>query len=191
MHDNFSQVISDQVWDRTPPSQSAVHFDQPDHSDITQSTGHFFWLHFFVRCRAGHQSYGRSLANHHTRTLQLGWAQQGAHVLEHDPLDALAAQLVAIGQVACRQHTTLSSSCLTSALVWELDEWLAFNNDEEARNSLVIKLLGKLVGLEVGQVACCQHQSPSPKACKHQTEQQRRRTTTLPCHELLDKLIGL
>ena len=47
-------VISDRVWDRTPPSQSAENFDQPDHSDITQSTGHFFWLHFFVRCRAGH-----------------------------------------------------------------------------------------------------------------------------------------
>merc|ERR1740138_1192542 len=49
-------VIKERVRERTPPSQSAVHLDQPDHSDITQSTGHFFWLHFAVRLKAGHLS---------------------------------------------------------------------------------------------------------------------------------------
>jgi hypothetical protein len=38
----FGFTISERVRERTPPSQSAVHFDQPDHSDISQSTGHFF-----------------------------------------------------------------------------------------------------------------------------------------------------
>jgi len=38
----------------TPPSQSAVHFDQPDHSDMSQLTGHFNWLHFLNRAKSGH-----------------------------------------------------------------------------------------------------------------------------------------
>merc|ERR1719456_2190170 len=44
------------VRDSKPPSQSAVHFDQPDHSDISQLTGHLFWLHFLVRPNSGHLS---------------------------------------------------------------------------------------------------------------------------------------
>merc|ERR1719329_573538 len=38
----FGLVTRLRVCERTPPSQSAVHFDQPDHSDMTQSTSHFF-----------------------------------------------------------------------------------------------------------------------------------------------------
>jgi hypothetical protein len=33
-------VITARVRICTPPSQSLVHFDQPDHSETTQSTGH-------------------------------------------------------------------------------------------------------------------------------------------------------
>merc|ERR1719230_2077380 len=52
----FGLTMSERVRERTPPSQSAVHLDQPDHSDISQSTGHFFWLHFIVRPNCGHRS---------------------------------------------------------------------------------------------------------------------------------------
>lgn len=40
----------------TPPSQSAVHLDHPDHSDISQFTGHLIWLHFLDRVSSGHWS---------------------------------------------------------------------------------------------------------------------------------------
>merc|ERR1719237_131488 len=41
----FGFVNTDLVFVSTPLSQSLVHFDQPDHSDIKQSTGHFFCPH--------------------------------------------------------------------------------------------------------------------------------------------------
>ena len=63
--------------------------------------------------------------------------------------------------MACRRHTSLSSSCSTSSLIWKLDKLFAVNNNEEARNSLVIKLLGKLIGLEIVHVACRRHTSLS------------------------------
>jgi len=56
-----------------------------------------------------------------------------------------------IGQVACRQHTSLSSSCSTSSLVWKLDKWLT------------VKLLDKLIGLEIGQAHCRQQRRRSEK----------------------------
>merc|ERR1719236_205188 len=37
-----------------PPSHSLEHLDQPDHSDMRQSTGHFTCLHFFARSSCGH-----------------------------------------------------------------------------------------------------------------------------------------
>merc|ERR1719313_2103341 len=46
-------VMMERVRPRTPPSQSFVHFDHPDHMDISQSTGHFCWLHFLVVLNAG------------------------------------------------------------------------------------------------------------------------------------------
>jgi len=36
----FVFVMMDRVLCLTPPSQSFEHFDQPDHLDIMQSTGH-------------------------------------------------------------------------------------------------------------------------------------------------------
>merc|ERR1719379_2652710 len=36
----FAFVRTERVRIRTPLSHSFVHLDQPDHSDITQSTGH-------------------------------------------------------------------------------------------------------------------------------------------------------
>jgi hypothetical protein len=33
-------VMMLRVWPWVPPSHSLLHFDQPDHRDITQSTGH-------------------------------------------------------------------------------------------------------------------------------------------------------
>jgi hypothetical protein len=87
-----------------------------------------------------------------------------------------------IGQVACRQHTSLSSSCSTSSLVWKLDKWLTVSTlpchqaarqahwsgnwtsslpsttTKKREETLVNKLLDKLIGLEIGQVACRQQQ---------------------------------
>merc|ERR1719446_1120195 len=69
----FGLTIRERVRERTPPSQSAVHLDQPDHSDISQSIGHFFWLHFLVRPNSGHRSpqSGRGSAVGSTTTLRL------------------------------------------------------------------------------------------------------------------------
>jgi len=67
-----------------------------------------------------------------------------------------------------KRETPLSSGCSTSSLVWKLEKLVAVNNDEEARNSLVIQVLDKLIGLAIGQVTCRQ--------------QRRRRKEKLPCH---------
>jgi len=56
-----------------------------------------------------------------------------AHFLVIKLLDKLIG--LEIGQVAYRQHTSLSSSCSTSSLVWKLDKLIAVNNDEEARRN--------------------------------------------------------
>jgi len=121
--------------------------------------------------------------------------------------------------VAYRQHTSLSSSCSTSSLIWKLDKRLAVsNNDEDARHFLAIKLLDKLIGLEIGQVACRQHQSLSSSCSTSSLVWKLDKwlaVSTLPCHQaarqahwsgnwtsglpsahflvikLLDKLIGL
>jgi hypothetical protein len=55
-----------------------------------------------------------------------------------------------IGQVAYRRHTSLSSSCSISSLVWKVGMLIAVNNDKEARNSVVIQVLDKLIGLAIG-----------------------------------------
>merc|ERR1719359_2210423 len=47
-------VKIERVRSSTPPSQSLEHFDQPDHLDIKQSTGHLNWLHFLMAMKAGH-----------------------------------------------------------------------------------------------------------------------------------------
>merc|ERR1719313_1206246 len=46
-----------------PPSQALLHFDHPDHFDITQSTGHLNWPHFLFRASSRHftpNSLGRT-----------------------------------------------------------------------------------------------------------------------------------
>merc|ERR1719240_726457 len=47
-------VKIERVRSSTPPSQSLEHFDQPDHLDIKQSTGHLNWLHFLMTVKSGH-----------------------------------------------------------------------------------------------------------------------------------------
>merc|ERR1719450_1913058 len=47
-------VMTSRVLISSPPSQSAEHFDQPDHSESLQFTSHFFWPHFRFWVRAGH-----------------------------------------------------------------------------------------------------------------------------------------
>jgi hypothetical protein len=48
----FVTMLRVRPW--TPPSQSLEHLPNLDHFDITQSTGHFIWLHFLLRDRMGH-----------------------------------------------------------------------------------------------------------------------------------------
>jgi hypothetical protein len=62
----FGFVRMDRVRSSTPPSQSLEHFDQPDHLDIKQSTGHLNWLHFLIAVKSGHlmpHSFGRTTAS--------------------------------------------------------------------------------------------------------------------------------
>jgi hypothetical protein len=42
------------VRDCAPPSQSLLHFENDDHLDILQSTGHLNWLHFLLFDCDGH-----------------------------------------------------------------------------------------------------------------------------------------
>jgi hypothetical protein len=49
----FALVRIERVLNLVPPSQSFVHFDQPDHSDSTQLTGHLICLHFFCLAIGG------------------------------------------------------------------------------------------------------------------------------------------
>merc|ERR1719240_2485963 len=46
------------------PSQMLLHVVHGDHLDISQSTGHLIWLHFFLRSSAGHlmpNSFGATM----------------------------------------------------------------------------------------------------------------------------------
>merc|ERR1719161_2414177 len=60
----FTRML--RVCDSTPPSHSAVHFDQPDHADMTQSTGHLYCPHRLYFSVAGHlmphSSFGTTIA---------------------------------------------------------------------------------------------------------------------------------
>jgi hypothetical protein len=72
-------------------------------------------------------------------------------------------------------------------LIWKLDKRLAVsNNDEDARHFLAIKLLAKLIGLEIGQVACRQHQSLSSSCSTSSLVWKLDKwlaVSTLPCHQ--------
>jgi len=119
----------------------------------------------------------------------------------------------------------LSISCSTSSLVWKLDKWPAVsNNAEKAKRNpchqaarqahwsgnwtsglpsahlLVIKLLNKLIDLEIGQALCRQQQRRSEKLPCHQAARQAHWSGNCTCGlpsahllviKLLDKLIGL
>merc|ERR1719238_2718107 len=89
-------VRMDRVRSSTPPSQSFEHFDQPDHLDIKQSTGHLNWLHFLVTVRAGHlmpHSFGRTTASRVSVCVPPQPTPCG-HVSSHSTEQASGAQAV-------------------------------------------------------------------------------------------------
>mmetsp|Transcript_123741 Transcript_123741/g.346551 ORF Transcript_123741/g.346551 Transcript_123741/m.346551 type:complete len:204 (-) Transcript_123741:1356-1967(-) len=50
----FGFTSTERVFCRAPPPHSFVHFDQPDHFDMTQSTEHLYWPHLVCFRSAGH-----------------------------------------------------------------------------------------------------------------------------------------
>merc|ERR1719453_1073332 len=50
----FGLTRIERVWDCKPPPHSAVHFDQPDHSDMSQLMGQWYWPQRLKRDKRGH-----------------------------------------------------------------------------------------------------------------------------------------